>query len=638
MCGIAGVYHSDRQAAPSEQGLKAMCDAILHRGPDEAGYFVQPGIALGHRRLSIIDVSHGQQPMVTPDERYSLVFNGEIYNYRDIRDELIALGAQFQTASDTEVILQGWKQWGIDVVDKLAGMFAFAIWDKQDHSCHLVRDRLGIKPLFYCLDQGSCFFGSELKAITAIKGAEFDLNYQAIEDYFTFGYVPEPKTIYRGVNKLEPGHYLKLTPDGLEKVKYWDVNLNTTHQYSPELDRQFEGQLNQAVTSHLESEVPLGAFLSGGVDSSAVVATMANQGVSPINSCSIGFDVPEYDETQWATAVAERYKTDHNRKTVSADDYELLDKLVWLYDEPYADSSALPTYRVCELAREKVTVCLSGDGADELLGGYRRYKLHLMEETLRQKLPLSIRKPIFGTLGKVYPKMDWAPQFLRAKTTLLSLSWDAAEAYYNSVSFLPSWLRAKLFSPDFVKELDGYSSLNVFREHEANYMASLQGAENHPDKDPLSLIQYLDMKTYLVGDILTKVDRASMAHSLEVRVPFLDHRFVDWCGGLPHEAKMNQGVGKAILKRIMEPHLPHDILYRSKMGFRVPLDKWFKGPLKERVNDQLTSQSFKDLGIFNNDFIAKSLKQNASGTGNHSTMIWTLLMFSLFIEKKGQLS
>ena len=622
MCGIAGIYNNDPGNNVSADVLHKMCDAIVHRGPDEAGYFLEEGLALGHRRLSIIDISSGQQPMVTADKRFALVFNGEIYNYRDIREELQQEGVSFRTSSDTEVILLGWAHWGVEIVERLAGMFAFAIWDKQQHTCHLVRDRLGIKPLFFSLENGSCLFGSELKTIVSVK-KDLSINLPAVEDYFTFGYIPEPKTIYRGIQKLEPGHYLVLKPDGIEKHQYWDIDFTPKHKEGKGLDSMFSEQLESSIVSHLESEVPLGAFLSGGVDSSTVVAIMANHGDSPVNTCSIGFESKEYDETQWAEKVATRYASEHRKKIISTDDYDLLNTLSKLYDEPYADASALPTYRVCQLARENVTVCISGDGADEILGGYRRYKLHLMEEKIRSKLPSSFRRLLFGPLGRLYPKLDWAPQFLRAKTTLLALSWDSAEAYYNSVSFLPSWLRANLYSDDFKKQLDGYTSLEVFRHHEANY----KGAH-----DPLSLIQYLDIKTYLVGDILTKVDRASMAHSLEVRVPFLDHHFVEWCAGLPFESKINNGQGKAILKRVMGPHLPSEILYRNKRGFSVPLAQWFRGPLKEEMHDQLTSREFSELGLFDNDFITKSIAQHVSGKGDHSTLIWTLLMFSFFIK------
>ncbi len=627
MCGIAGIYTADQTQPLSQPLLRAMCDAIIHRGPDEAGYFIDKGIAFGHRRLSIIDIASGQQPMVNKEAGYSLVFNGEIYNYREIRQQLIALGAHFNTASDTEVILQGWAHWGPGIIDKLTGMFAFAIWDRSDHSLYLVRDRLGIKPLFYHVDASTkhCYFGSELKVITATKSSNLSLSNHAIEDYFSFGYVPEPNTIYQQVNKLEPGHYLKVSATGIEKTCYWDISFYPTNTPTKDLEEQFLIQLQQAVGSHLEAEVPLGAFLSGGVDSSAVVAMMAHAGVNPINSCSIGFDSAAFDETHWAEKVAQQYQTRHHSKIVSADDYKLLDTLGKLYDEPYADASALPTYRVCEQARERVTVCLSGDGADELLGGYRRHRLHLMEERLRRRLPLSFRKQIFGTLGKFYPKLDWAPQILRAKTTLLSLSWDAVEAYYNSVSFLPVWLRDKLYSKDFKQTLNGYNSLQIFHHHARRY----KGID-----DPLSLIQYLDMKTYLAGDILTKVDRASMAHSLEVRVPFLDHRLVEWCAKLPSSSKVVQGQGKYLLKKVMQPYLPDDLLYRQKMGFSVPLANWFRGPLKERVHDELTSQQFMQLGLFDNNFIARALKMHSTKRSDHSRMIWTLLMFSIFIQQK----
>jgi asparagine synthase (glutamine-hydrolysing) len=371
--------------------------------------------------------------------------------------------------------------------------------------------------------------------------------------------------------------------------------------------------------------------LSGGVDSSAVVAMMSQiaqeKGTNNVvTTCSIGFDVKDYNETDFARMVAKDYKTDHQEKIVASDDFELVDLLAGLYDEPYADSSAMPTYRVCQLAREKVTVCLSGDGADELLAGYRRYGLMMNEEKVRSLLPYSIRKPVFGTLGKLYPKLDWAPQFLRAKTTFQSLAMDTAEGYFHGVSLLNNAQRKALFSDELYQELKGYTALEVFREHQANFDGN----------DPLSLIQYLDIKTYLVGDILTKVDRASMAHSLEVRVPFLDHKFVEWSATVPTALKIKNGCGKYVLKKAMEPHLPHDVLYRKKMGFRVPLADWFRGPLKQKLRDALLSDQMKASSLFNMNTIEKLLDEHQSGRKEHSAPLWTLLMFASFYKQAEQ--
>jgi asparagine synthase (glutamine-hydrolysing) len=651
MCGITGFIHfsaantSDSSLSSSvndsvidQQLLSQMNQAQFHRGPDEGGEYLDEHVALGHRRLSIIDLSSGQQPMASDDGEYVLIFNGEVYNFKQTRVELEALGHIFHNHSDTEVILHAYMQWGAACVEKLQGMFTFAIWQKTQQSLFISRDRLGIKPLFYAMIDGTLYFASELKSITLIPGLSKKIDAKAIEQYFALGYAAEPHTIYQDVAKLPPGHNLTISVgDKTPKIeKYWDVSYAQQVEM-PEEDylETMVDQFKSAVDSHMNADVPLGSFLSGGVDSSAVVAMMSQLSKEksnatatdttnkPVTTCSIGFDVKDYNETDFARMVAKDYKTDHQEQIIASDDFDLVDLLAGLYDEPYADSSAMPTYRVCQLAREKVTVCLSGDGADELLAGYRRYGLMMNEEKVRSILPYSIRKPLFGTLGKLYPKLDWAPQFLRAKTTFQSLAMDTAEGYFHGVSLLNDAQRKALFSDELYQELKGYTALEVFREHQANFDGN----------DPLSLIQYLDIKTYLVGDILTKVDRASMAHSLEVRVPFLDHKFVEWTAKIPTDLKIKNGCGKYILKKAMEPHLPHDVLYRKKMGFRVPLSDWFRGPLKQKLRDALLSEQMKSSGLFNMKTIEKWLDDHQSGRKEYSAPLWTLLMFASFYKQ-----
>ena len=522
-------------------------------------------------------------------------------------------------------------QWGSACVDKLQGMFTFAIWHKSKKNLFIARDRLGIKPLFYAIIGDTLYFASELKSITLVPGLSKKIDAKAIEQYFALGYAAEPHTIYQQVAKLPPGHTLNIAVGDKAPTieQYWDVSYANQIEMSEQdyLDATVE-QFKTAVDSHMVADVPLGSFLSGGVDSSAVVAMMSQiakekGSEKAVTTCSIGFDVKDYNETDFARMVAKEYKTDHQEQIVASDDFELVDLLAGLYDEPYADSSAMPTYRVCQLAREKVTVCLSGDGADELLAGYRRYGLMMNEEKVRSILPYSIRKPVFGALGKLYPKMDWAPQFLRAKTTFQSLAMDTAEGYFHGVSLLNDTQRKALFSDELYQELKGYTALEVFREHQANFDGN----------DPLSLIQYLDIKTYLVGDILTKVDRASMAHSLEVRVPFLDHKFVEWSATVPTELKIKNGCGKYVLKKAMEPHLPHDVLYRKKMGFRVPLSDWFRGPLRQKLRDALLSEQMTNSGLFNMNTIRKWLDDHQSGRKEYSAPLWTLLMFASFYKQ-----
>ncbi len=372
------------------------------------------------------------------------------------------------------------------------------------------------------------------------------------------------------------------------------------------------------------SEVPLGAFLSGGVDSSAVVAAMAGLSTEPVNTCSIAFADPAFDESKYAQQVAERYRTRHFVDRVESDDFDLIDTLARLYDEPYADSSALPTYRVCQLARRHVTVALSGDGGDESLAGYRRYRLHMMEERLRGPLPLGLRRPVFGLLGRVYPKADWAPRVFRGKTTFQALARDSVEAYFHSLSILRDDERSRLYSNSFKAQLGGYNAIEVFRRH-----AARAGTD-----DPLSLVQYIDLKTYLVGDINTKVDRASMAHALEVREPLMDHPLVEWLATLPSSYKLHGGEGKWIFKRALEPHLPHDVLYRPKMGFAVPLARWFRGPLKERVRNAVLGERLAESGYLRSPALCDSWSiSTRAGVRDHSAPLWSLLMFDAFMSQ-----
>lgn len=626
MCGIAGLFDLTGNREFDQGLLHAMNQTQLHRGPDAGDEFLEPGLALAHRRLSIIDISTGQQPMHSADRNVCIVFNGEIYNFPQLRKELVARGHQFLTnASDTETILCAWQEWGEDCVQHLRGMFAFALYDRQRGCLFLARDRLGIKPLFFSiLADSTLVFGSELKVIKAHPAAQRKLEPQAIEDYFTLGYIPEPKTIYRDVFKLCPGHTLLLErgkPVPAQR-EYWDIPFSPVQRATEEdLCEELFVRMREAVDIRMVAEVPLGAFLSGGVDSSAVVAAMAQLQDEPVRTCAIGFDVPQFNETDFARQVAQRYQTDHFERVVASDDFDLLDTLASLYDEPYADSSAIPTYRVCQLAKERVTVALSGDGGDENFAGYRRYRWHMNEERLRSALPLGIRKPVFGALGRLYPKLDWAPRVFRAKTTFESLGRNSVEAYLHSVSITSEQQRKAMFSDALHSELQGYRAAETFERH----------ARRSPTDDPLSLIQYLDMKTYLVGDILTKVDRASMAHSLEVRVPLLDHEFVEWVSGLPVSDKLRGQEGKYILKKALEPHLPKDVLYRPKMGFGVPLGKWFRGPLRQRLQESLLEGSLAQTGLFNQDYLQRLVSDHQSGRREHSAPLWSLMMFQAAI-------
>ena len=470
MCGIAGIFDSQGKAPPSEAILNEMNQIQFHRGPDEGSIFIDEKIGLGHRRLSIIDISTGQQPLFNAQRTAAIIFNGEVYNYRELREELIELGFEFQTHSDTEVILQAYCAWGEKSVERLRGMFAYAVWDFQQQTLFIARDRLGIKPLFYSLlDNGQLIFGSELKVLEQHPEMRRDMDKLAIEDYFAFGYIPEPKTIYSQVKKLEPGFRMtmKVGDKAPQISQYWQASFaETLNQSEESIQEELIERLKKAVDIRLVSEVPLGAFLSGGVDSSAIVALMAEiEQDKAVNTCSIGFDVKNFNETEFAQLVVDRYDTDHQVEIVSSDDFGLIDKLSELYDEPYADSSAIPTYRVCELARKRVTVCLSGDGGDEIFAGYRRHKWHMLEEKIRSFVPRGVRGPLFKVLGDYYPKMDWAPKFLRAKSTFQALQREALAAYLHTISFVPDARREQLFSDSFKRELGGYHALEVFKRH-----------------------------------------------------------------------------------------------------------------------------------------------------------------------------
>ncbi len=505
-------------------------------------------------------------------------------------------------------------------------MFAFALWDAKKATLFLARDRLGVKPLFYSiLPDGQCVFGSELKAVLLHPGVARAIDACAVEEYFSLGYAAEPRTIFSTVKKLPPGHTLALARGAPvpQPKEYWDVKFTLDRRLDlPEAIEELDHRLEESVRLRMISEVPLGAFLSGGVDSSAVVATMARVSKTPVNTCSISFDDPKFDEAQFAQVVADRYGTQHFVERVASDDFDLVDTLATLYDEPYADSSAIPTYRVCQLARKRVTVALSGDGGDESFGGYGRYRDHLAEQRWRSTFPQHVRRAAFGLLGRVYPKADWAPRVLRAKAMFESLARSPVEAYLHDVSIVRQPLRHQMFSAKLRADLSGYRVDDLFERH-----AARAGTD-----DPLALIQYLDLKTYLVGDINTKVDRASMAHSLEVREPLMDHPLVEWLASLPSALKVQGGEGKYLLKRTMEKHLPHEILYRPKMGFAVPLAKWFRGPLRERVRSALLGSVLADTGWFDLRVLEHVIDAHQTGRRDYSASLWTALMFEAFLR------
>ncbi len=621
MCGIAGIFDRQGRAPVSEAQLRRMNDVQLHRGPDDAGYHLTPQIGLAHRRLSIIDLAAGRQPIYNEDRSVVVSYNGEIYNFQSLREELQAAGHRFATHTDTEVIVHAWEQWGSRCLQRFRGMFAFALWDQRQGRLFLARDRIGIKPLYYAeLPNGQLIFASELKGLLPHSGLSRRLDPLAVEEYFALGYVAEPRSILAAARKLPPGHYLELGPGATAVVprSYWSLEFAPRAQLGQaQAEAELLEKLSEAVRLRMIADVPVGAFLSGGVDSSAVVALMAGLSTEPVRTCSISFGDPQFNESAYAEQVARLYQTEHAVRQVDPDDFSLIDRIAGIYDEPFADSSSLPTYRVCELAREKVKVALSGDGGDENFAGYRRYRWHMFEERFRRCFPDALRRPLFRGLAAVYPKADWAPRVLRAKSTLAAIARDSIDAYFNTVAIAATDIRARLFTPLQRAELQGYRAEAVF----ARYAAEVEGA------DPLSVAQYLDIKTYLPGDILTKVDRASMAHSLEVRVPLLDHEFVEWAATVPASLKLQGREGKAILKSAFSDRLPEAVLYRPKMGFAVPIVRWLRQELRERVRARLLDGRLADTGLFDMDYIGRMIEQHQAGRRNFAVPLWALMIF-----------
>ena len=627
MCGIAGIFDYRGRRDADRRLLRRMTDVIVHRGPDGDGFHYAPGVGLGHRRLAIVDLAGGDQPIYNEDRTVCIVYNGEIYNFQPLMTELSALGHVFRTRCDTEVIVHAWEEWGEACLDRFNGMFAFALLDEQRQTLFLARDRLGEKPLYYSfLSDGRLLFASELKSLLCCPQLDRRLDPQAVEEFFAFGYIPDPRSIYSGVHKLAPAHCLLVRrgEDPPEPHAYWQLRfVDGSATRKEEAEEELISRLYQSVRMRMIADVPLGAFLSGGVDSSAVVAMMAGLQAEPVSTFSISFGTKGFDESPYAAMIAGRYDTDHHLRAVDPDSFDLLDRLAGIYGEPFGDSSALPTLRVCAVARENVTVALSGDGGDEVFAGYRRYRWHCVEERVRRIVPQGLRGPLFGALGALYPKLDWAPRPLRAKATLEELARDTDEAYFASVSVCSDVLRRRLFSPALTAELQGYNAVEVLKEHMTEC-----GSE-----DPLSRVQYADFKTYLPGDILTKVDRASMASSLEVRVPLLDHTLVEWAARLAPRLKLRGREGKYVFKSALEPYVPSEILYRPKQGFAVPLAAWFRGPLRRRLRETLSGAVLCESGLFDVAAIASLLDQHQSGERDHSAALWTLSMFESFLRR-----
>ena len=621
MCGITGVFDLAGQRPIETALLRRMTAAIAHRGPDGDGFHEEPGVGLGHRRLAIVDPRAGQQPMYNEDGAVAIVFNGMIYNFQALRPRLEAAGHVFRTHCDTETIIHAWEEWGTNCLAELDGMFAFALWDRRQETLFLARDRFGKKPLYYAaLDDGRFVFGSEMAALTSVPELPRRLAPEAVEDFFAYGYVPDPGTIYRDVQRLPPAHALLLRRGGgmATPRRYWHAATATRAISETEAVAELGRQLTGSTAARLIADVPLGAFLSGGVDSSAVVATAARLRAG-IDTFTIGFPGSE-DETPFAAMVAQRYGTTQHTEQAAAIDYiDAAREQGRIFGEPFGDQSAVPTFHVCRLARRHAKVAISGDGGDEVFAGYRRYRWHVLVEAARGFLPAGLRRGAIGRLAAVYPKLDRAPRWLRAKHTLTELSLDSALGYYRTVARVQDEARRALFAPGLRAALDGY-------DPRARIGALM---EESGSEDPLVQAQYVDLATWLPGAMLTKVDRASMANGLEVRAPFLDHRFVEFGLSLPAALKLRGGEGKYVLKRALEPLLPREVLYRPKQGFARSLGGLFRREAP-RLRARLLGPALLDTGLFQADTIARLLDEHGAGRFDHSLALWHLLVFEGF--------
>ncbi|HEY7251854.1 MAG TPA: asparagine synthase (glutamine-hydrolyzing) [Methylomirabilota bacterium] len=611
MCGIAGIFLRNGDTV-GEQPLQAMTTCLAHRGPDGDGFFRRGPVGLGHRRLAIIDLVTGDQPMSSEDAAVTVVFNGEIYNFRELRREMEARGWRFRTASDTEVILRAYEEYGVDCLRHLRGMFAFAIWDERRQRLFLARDRVGIKPLVYAWDGQRLLFASEPKAILEDRSVPRRIDWEALRDYLTLHYIPSPRTIFAGIRKLPPGCFLTVGLDGGEPTvqRYWDL------RFEPDVRRSeaewLEGlraHLHDAVSSHLVSDVPIGAFLSGGMDSGTVVALMAGATRGHVRTFAIGFDEASHDELAHARRVAQHHGTQHFEFVVKPDALEVLPKLVWQFDEPFADSSAIPTYFVSKITREHVTVALSGDGGDENFLGYSRYVRALALHDRLDRFPGVLARSLFRWAARL------SPDTLRGHGYLEMLGSDPVARYFRLMAFQRSEGLRRILSADARQQVSPCVTPRLFD--------TLSAAAGAPDY--ASTLQSIDVRCYLPEDILTKVDKASMLVSLESRVPLLDHVLMEFVATMPTRLKFQNGAGKAILKKAMADRLPPETLNRRKMGFGVPLGEWFRRDLGAYTREVLEGRRTRERGLLDPRAVSAVLDEHQSGARDRSSQIWALL-------------
>ncbi|MFO1065851.1 MAG: asparagine synthase (glutamine-hydrolyzing) [Pirellulales bacterium] len=632
MCGITGAMWFDESSAVSSLTLDGMTDSIAHRGPDDRGIYrselirdpggLVPGIGLGFRRLAIIDLAGGHQPMSNEDESIWMVFNGEIYNYRELRHRLEGSGHKFRTDSDTETIVHLYEDEGLGCFELLNGMFAIAIWDSRRREMILARDRLGKKPLYYQLADDQLLFGSELKTMAASPSFRKELSPGAIDEFLTFQYIPHPATIYKHSRKLPPGHLAVIKDAKLRIQKYWNVDLSHEIEISErEAAAKVDELLTDAVRLRLRSDVPLGAFLSGGIDSSLITMLSQSQLDSPLHTFSIGFSVADFDETAYARQVAAWVKTDHHEFKVTPDAVSILDQLTWHYDEPFGDSSAIPTWHLSEMTRKHVTVALSGDGGDELFAGYERYKALQLSRQLEKVLPLG--SMLGGKFVQSLPHSNRQRSFIRRLQRFgAALNEPVVRRYMNWLQIFPERMRADLYTDDFVASLP-----------ESDPFEFIEGAWRESRQRDLIQASLTDLTTYLPCDLMTKVDIASMAHGLECRQPFLDYRLVEFAASLPAKWKMRWGKGKRLLRTAFDRRLPRQIWERKKMGFGVPLGVWFRNELKELTQTRLLGDDARCSSYFRRETLARLIDEHVSGRINHSYRLWNLLMLESWLRR-----
>jgi len=623
MCGIVGIVRNDK-ADIDEAVLGRMCAAISHRGPDDDGFYVNGPVGLGMRRLAIIDLKSGQQPIHNQDRTAWIVFNGEIYNYRELRDKLEKLGHSFYTNSDTEAIVHAYDQYGADCPNHLRGMFAFAIWDERTQELFVARDRVGKKPLLYAQVNGQFIFGSEFSALLQHPDIGKDIDFEALNQYLSFMCVPAPLTAYQAIRKLEPGHSLRYRKGEIRIERYWQPDfskkINISEQEAGERTIEI---LREAVKVRLMSEVPLGAFLSGGIDSSAVVALMAEESSTPVKTFSIGFEEQDYSELHHARRVAEHVGADHHEFIVSPDALEVLPILVEHYGEPYADSSAIPTYYVARETRKHVTVALNGDGGDESFAGYERYAAMRLAEQYH-RIPAMLRESVVRQAIELMPSSETKRSRIRdVKRFVHSASLPKVERYLNWVSIFDSQAKQDLFTEDFARQTQRDSAARTLDP----WFARANGS------GVVDAALLADIMTYLPNDLLVKVDIATMANSLEARSPFLDHHVIEFAASLPEKYKLRGFTTKYLLKQMLRKLLPAENLDRRKMGFGVPIGHWFRGKLQPFLRETLLAESSLKRGLFKPEGVKRLVELHTRGERDYSQQLWTLLMLELWFQR-----